>query len=130
MGIGDTIRKERKSQNLTAQNLSDKSGIAVKTIYRIETGEIKDPSISSITAIARALKTSIDSLVNDDTDGAMALVRKVVSNVDFQNEDELDDFLKFLDQFERRIWLTRKIKNLQQQKDHIDLENFIHESKG
>lgn len=63
MSIGDRLREIRKSQRLTAKELSERSGIPEKTIYRIETGEVKDPRISSVEPIIRALNCSADDVL-------------------------------------------------------------------
>jgi len=65
MDIGDRLRKVRKQQNLTAKQLSEKSGVPVKTIYRIETGEVKDPRLSSLEPLIKALNCSADELLFD-----------------------------------------------------------------
>ena len=65
MNIGDRLRKIRKQQNLTAKQLSEKSGVPVKTIYRIETGEVTDPKLSSLEPLIRTLNCSADELLFD-----------------------------------------------------------------
>lgn len=42
-------------QKLTARELADASGVPEKTIYRIETGEVKDPRLSSLEPLIRTL---------------------------------------------------------------------------
>ena len=63
MTIGDRLRDSRKNQNLTAKKLSKLSGVPEKTIYRIETGEVKDPKISSLTPLIKALNCSSDEII-------------------------------------------------------------------
>ncbi len=65
MHIGERLRKARKSCNLTAGELSKLSGVAEKTIYRIETGEVKDPRISSVKPLIRELNISADEIIFD-----------------------------------------------------------------
>lgn len=65
MDIGDRLRSVRTQQDLTAKQLSELSGVPEKTIYRIETGEVKDPRLSSIEPLIRALNCSADELLFD-----------------------------------------------------------------
>lgn len=63
MSIGEQIRKIRTQQKLTAKALSEISGVPEKTIYRIETGEVQDPKLSSIEPIIKALNCSADEVI-------------------------------------------------------------------
>lgn len=63
MNIGDRLRKTREAKNMTAKKLSELSGVPEKTIYRIETGEVKDPKLSSIIPLLTTLKCSADELI-------------------------------------------------------------------
>lgn len=61
--LGSRLRENRILKKLTAKELSEKSGVPEKTIYRIETGEVQDPKISSIAPIAKQLNCSLDELI-------------------------------------------------------------------
>jgi len=63
MSFGERIRKIRNEQGLTAKDLSVASGIPEKTIYRIETGEVSDPKLSTIEPLVKALNCSADELL-------------------------------------------------------------------
>ncbi len=65
MDIGNRLRDVRTQQELTAKQLSELSGVPEKTIYRIETGEVKDPRLSSIEPLIKALNCSADELLFD-----------------------------------------------------------------
>ncbi len=65
MDIGNRLRRIRTQQNLTAKQLSELSGVPEKTIYRIETGEVKDPKLSSIEPLILTLNCSADELLFD-----------------------------------------------------------------
>ncbi len=65
MTIGGRLREARKRENLTAKKLSKLSGVLEKTILRIETGEVKDPKISSIMPLIKALDCSADEIIFD-----------------------------------------------------------------
>ena len=64
MEIGKRIKDIRTRKRMTAKELSKLSGMPEKSIYKIESGEVKDPRISSIRGIANGLNCSIDELVN------------------------------------------------------------------
>ena len=59
--IGGNIRKERKRQLLTIEQLAEKAGITENFLGKIERGEGM-PSLPTIDSIACALKVSIDLL--------------------------------------------------------------------
>lgn len=61
--IGTRIRSKRVAAKLTAKELSEKAGVPEKTIYRIETGEVQDPKISSIAPLTKPLNCTLDELV-------------------------------------------------------------------
>lgn len=63
--FGERVRKIRTEQGLTAKELSTRSKVPQKTIYRIETGEVSDPKLSTIEPIVRALNCSADELLFD-----------------------------------------------------------------
>ena len=57
--IGSNIRKERKNQMLTIEQLAEKAGITDNFLGKIERGESM-PSLPTIDSIACALNVSID----------------------------------------------------------------------
>lgn len=60
--INETLLFQRKLKGLTQSELSDQSGIAIRTIQRIEKGEAQ-PHMQTIKLLAEALNVSIDELV-------------------------------------------------------------------
>lgn len=62
-GIGERIRKARTEKRMTAKVLSEHSKVPEKTIYRIETGEVEDPRISSILPLIEVLECSADEIL-------------------------------------------------------------------
>lgn len=60
MKIGERIKEIRISKGLTQADLSEKSGIALRTVQRIERDEVK-PSIYSINAIGAVLGIQLSS---------------------------------------------------------------------
>lgn len=59
MNIGEHIKSIRISKGLTQSELSDKSGVALRTIQRIENSEV-NPSIYSLKAIGVALDVNLN----------------------------------------------------------------------
>ena len=60
--LGTHIQSRRLHQNLTQEQLAERSGIDRSTIQRIEYG-LNDPKHSHLIRIARALRTSLAELV-------------------------------------------------------------------
>ncbi len=58
---GERLQRLRQSANLTIPDLSDKSGVAVGTIWNVENG-VGDTQISTLRKIAKALNISISDL--------------------------------------------------------------------
>jgi transcriptional regulator with XRE-family HTH domain len=61
MKIGEYIKEIRISKGFTQTELSEKSGIAVRTIQRIENAEVT-PSIYSLNAIGTALDVKLNEV--------------------------------------------------------------------
>ena len=61
MKIGEHIKEIRISKGFTQSELSEKSGIAVRTIQRIENSEVT-PSIYSLNAIGAALEVKLNEV--------------------------------------------------------------------
>jgi len=78
MKIGDHIKEIRISKGLTQSELSEKSGIAVRTIQRIEKSEVT-PSIYSLNAIGEVLDVKLNEVPNVGDDGKFEF-KIVISN--------------------------------------------------
>lgn len=85
MSIGERIRKKRKEMKLTAKELSKRSGVPEKTIYRIETNEVVDPKISSIKPIIKVLGCSADDLIMNSKNAGLSGMLKY----QFERSDKL-----------------------------------------
>ena len=66
MSLGARLKKIRNERKLTAKELSALSGVPEKTIYRIETGEVTDPKLSSIKPLLQALNCSANEVIFDE----------------------------------------------------------------
>jgi len=61
--IGIRIKKLRAKAGLTQEGLSRKANIPYTTLTKVETGEIKNPSVRVTAKIADALGVSMENLV-------------------------------------------------------------------
>lgn len=59
------LERIRKSQRITQNELSVKSGVNQSVISDIEKGITKSPRIETIKALARALGCTIDELISE-----------------------------------------------------------------
>jgi transcriptional regulator with XRE-family HTH domain len=78
MKIGEHIKEIRISKGLTQLELSEKSGVAVRTIQRIENSEVT-PSIYSLNAIGSALNVKLNEVSVVENDGKFEF-KIVISN--------------------------------------------------
>jgi len=62
MEFGERLKELRTSLNCSQKELSEKTGLTLRTIQRIENNEVK-PSLYSIKAIGEALKTDLSDFV-------------------------------------------------------------------
>jgi len=61
--LGKKIKKSRTYIDLFEDNLTPKANVSHSTLTKIETGVIKNPSVYVVAKIAKALKTSLNSLI-------------------------------------------------------------------
>lgn len=62
MEFGTRLKELRTSLNISQKELSEKSGLTLRTIQRIENNEVK-PSLYSLKVIGEALKTDLSDFV-------------------------------------------------------------------
>jgi len=60
--LGQRLRRARRQQDLTQQQLGERAGVNYTTISRIESGDYTQLYWSIIEALARALNVSLDWL--------------------------------------------------------------------
>ena len=63
MEFGERLKELRTSLNCSQKELSEQSGLTLRTIQRIENNEVK-PSLHSLKAIGEALKTDLTGFLN------------------------------------------------------------------
>ena len=61
--ISTRIRQHRKKLGFSQDKLSKLAGVAYNTIVKIESGENPNPTIETLTKIAKALKIDIANLI-------------------------------------------------------------------
>ncbi|MCD6231989.1 helix-turn-helix transcriptional regulator [Candidatus Aerophobetes bacterium] len=61
--LGKKIKKLRTGLGLSQDELARKADVPYTTLTKIETGVIKKPSVYVVAKIAKALKTSLDNLI-------------------------------------------------------------------
>lgn len=85
MKIGEYIKEIRVSKGLTQVELSEQSGIALRTIQRIEKNEVT-PSIYSLNTLGEVLRVNLNELALKENDKKFEF-KVVVSNVNNLFED-------------------------------------------
>lgn len=85
MKIGEHIKDIRVSKGLTQSELSERSGVALRTIQRIEKNEVT-PSIYSLNAIGEALNVNLNEVSFRDNEKKFEF-KIVVANVSNLIED-------------------------------------------
>lgn len=63
--LGKKIQELRKEKGMTQEDLADKTGLNIRTIQRIENGDV-DPRSYTLNQIAEALGVEIKDLVRDE----------------------------------------------------------------
>jgi transcriptional regulator with XRE-family HTH domain len=62
MEFGEKLKTIRTSSNLSQKELSEQTGLTLRTIQRIENNEVK-PSLYSLKVIGEALKTDLSEFI-------------------------------------------------------------------
>ena len=62
-GLAGRIKSARQSAGLTVQELADRIGLALRSLYQIEDGR-SDPSAATLRAMAEALAVTADWLLD------------------------------------------------------------------
>lgn len=64
MAFGADVRRLRKARGLSLERLAEKSGLSTNYVASLET-KARDPSLSTVHAIAKALGVPLSELVKD-----------------------------------------------------------------
>ena len=93
--IGMNIRKERKKQLLTIEQLAEKAGITDNFLGKIERGD-GIPSLPTIDSIASALNVSIDFLKGNIEYNAEYKFIKSLIEINKLSDDNKEKFIDFI----------------------------------
>lgn len=75
MGVGDNIRARRKQLGMSAEELAEMAGLSPTTIYRYESGEIKDLKTNKLIPVAKALRTTpVDLMMGEEAIEQLSIV--------------------------------------------------------
>ena len=61
--ISENIKKARSKKGISQDRLSKMADVAYNTIIKIESGTIKNPTIETLSKIAKALEIGVDDLI-------------------------------------------------------------------
>ena len=64
--LAENIRRFRKKKGLSQEKLARLADISNNTLVKIEMGMAKEPTITTVVKIAKALNVSIDKLVTNE----------------------------------------------------------------
>jgi transcriptional regulator with XRE-family HTH domain len=92
--IGERLKQARARQQMTAKELSGLSGVPEKTIYRIETGEVKDPRLSSIKPLLQHLNCTADEILfGMDEFYSLGTLKQVFMGASSMHESNLETLI-------------------------------------
>jgi transcriptional regulator with XRE-family HTH domain len=63
MTLGDRVRELRKARGWSQQALGDRAGVTAQTVWLLETHQLKDVKLSTLSKISGALEVSITDLL-------------------------------------------------------------------
>ncbi len=88
--LGAKIKELRKAKGLTLEQLAEQIGSGKSYIWELENRGVKRPSAEKLAAIARALDTTTDYLVDNDMTEPSDEVKREVFFRKFESLDEED----------------------------------------
>ncbi|MFG5382748.1 helix-turn-helix domain-containing protein [Yoonia sp. R2-816] len=83
--MGANIRKARSDQRLTLNDLSRLSGVEAASLSKIENGK-RDPKLSTLVEIAKALRTDLPILFQSQRDGLAKEIKLSQDGYDLDGE--------------------------------------------
>jgi transcriptional regulator with XRE-family HTH domain len=110
MSFGERLRKVRTEQGMTAKDLSEASGVPEKNIYRIETGEVADPHMSTVVPLIKALNCSADEIIfNAEDFTKLAHLRQLFVQFSEFREDQQELLLNVIQKINLAYAVERQI---------------------
>ncbi len=93
--IGERLKQARARQSMTAKELSALTGVPEKTIYRIETGEVQDPRLSSIKPLLQHLNCTADEILfGQDEFFSLGTLKQTFMSASNLNEMNMDTLIE------------------------------------
>ena len=65
MTLGEKIRTRRLDREMTLAQLARRAGVSLPTVSHIELGRSQEPSARNLYALAKALDTTVEELMED-----------------------------------------------------------------
>jgi transcriptional regulator with XRE-family HTH domain len=90
-GIGKRIRIKREEKDMTQQELADICGVSLSYIGYLERGKRKAPNLTLLSKISQTLNTSLDYLVNGDSN---SYVKNALSDIEKHIAELSEDDVK------------------------------------
>lgn len=92
--LGANIRARRHELGITQEELSNRTGLSINYISRLEVGSANNVSAKTLLSIAEVLKTSMDKLANGSTDGSsmgyyQKLLWQVLNKMDDKKSEQV-----------------------------------------
>ena len=69
--FGDRLRRWRSGRGVTLRDVSEASGISIAYLSDLERGKLANPTLDTLTALAAALRVSLNDLLGIETDKAL-----------------------------------------------------------
>ena len=84
---GALVKSLRESRKLSRKELSDASGIPLRTVYAVEKGELNNLSLDRFIALTSALGAYLDVRVSDANPSEDAEVNRLINMIATENLD-------------------------------------------
>lgn len=89
--IGTRIKQIRESKNMSIRELANRSGLSDSYVGRIENGLRRDPSITTISKIAKTLCVSEEVILRDNLDKRLNLSTKGLLDLEIVVDNKILD---------------------------------------
>ncbi|KHD35175.1 hypothetical protein NL50_14875 [Clostridium acetobutylicum] len=115
--IGDNIKKIREKKGISKQELADNAGYSFAYISMLENNKRPNPSIKTIDKIAKALRVSVEEVMNTTNEKSIDTIDKNINDsgintiaAHYEHEEFTEDDKEDIDNFIKYILSKRKRK--------------------
>jgi len=112
MSFEEKVIMLRKQREMNQKQLADASGLTKATISRIESGDIRELGADSLKRLARALRVTVDYLIDNvenmdvpdmvRTDSEVQVFLRGYGTLSASGRKELSNYLQFLAEQEKK----------------------------